>query len=161
VPDGASVVLVHDAARPLASVALFERVIAAVHDGADVAIPVVAVTDTIRHVDGGVVDRDDLRAVQTPQGFAAPTLRAVHVHEPDATDDAGLVEAAGGTVALVDGESTNLKLTDPLDLVVAEALLAAAGPAHLTRPDLTPSAPSAPPAGGVGSPEGELSARLP
>ena len=141
VPDQVDVVLVHDAARPLASVELFERVVAAVRDGADVAIPVVPVTDTIRHVAGGVVDREELRAVQTPQGFAAPMLRAVHADEPDATDDAGLVEAAGGTVTLVEGETTNLKLTDPHDLVVAEALLTAARPA--------------------GSPDGELSARLP
>ncbi len=141
VPDQVDVVLVHDAARPLAGVELFERVVAAVRDGADVAIPVVPVTDTIRHVAGGVVDREELRAVQTPQGFAAPMLRAVHADEPDATDDAGLVEAAGGTVTLVEGETTNLKLTDPHDLVVAEALLTAARPA--------------------GSPYGELSARLP
>ncbi len=146
VPDEADVVLVHDAARPLAGVELFERVVAAVRDGADVAIPVVPVTDTIRHVAGGVVDRDELRAVQTPQGFAAPMLRSVHVDEPDATDDAGLVEAAGGTVTLVEGETTNLKLTDPHDLVVAEALLTAAL--------LTAARPA-------GSPDGELSARLP
>ena len=152
VPAEADVVLVHDAARPLAGVDLFERVVAAVRDGADVAIPVVAVTDTIRHVDGGVVDRDELRAVQTPQGFAAPMLRAVHLDEPDATDDAGLVEAAGGTVTLVEGETTNLKLTDRHDLVVAEALLAA-------RP--APTAGSASPsAAGAGSPGDELSARL-
>ena len=158
VPEHAAVVLVHDAARPLASVALFDRVIAAVHDGADVAIPVVAVTDTIRHVDGGVVDRDHLRAVQTPQGFAAATLRAVHASEPDATDDAGLVEAAGGAVVLVDGESTNLKLTDPHDLIVAEALLDAAGldTAPLDAAPLDRSRPSA----GARSPEGELSTRL-
>ena len=158
VPDTAGVVLVHDAARPLAGVELFERVVAAVRAGADVAIPVVAVTDTIRHVDGGVVDRDELRAVQTPQGFAASMLRAVHVDEPDATDDAGLVEAAGGVVTLVEGETTNLKLTDPHDLVVAEALLAAAA-LLAARPDDGESDPS--PAGGAGSPDSELSARLP
>ncbi len=123
IPDDVGIVLVHDAARPLASHELFERVVDAVRAGADVAIPVVEVSDTIRHVDGGVVDRDELRAVQTPQGFAATALRAVHVDEPDATDDAGLVEAAGGSVVLVDGEATNLKLTQPHDLAVAAALL--------------------------------------
>ncbi len=110
----------------------------------------IPVTDTIRHVSGGVVDRDDLRAVQTPQGFAASVLRSVHAGEPDATDDAGLVEAAGGTVTLVEGNATNLKLTDAHDLVVAEALLVALGSAG---PAGSPGSP--------GSPDGPLSARLP
>lgn len=162
VPASAGVVLVHDAARPLASAELFDRVVAAALEGADVAIPVVAVSDTIRDVDGGVVDRDRLRAVQTPQGFAASMLRAVHDDEPEATDDAGLVEAAGGTVVLVEGETTNLKLTDPHDLVVAEALLAAAGgspvgPAGGSPVGLAGGSPVAP-AGG--SPGGVSSARL-
>src|SRR5690606_20284537 len=69
VPGDAEVVLVHDAARPLASTELFERVRDAVLGGAGAVVPVVPVVDTIRHVDGGVVDRDQLRAVQTPQGF--------------------------------------------------------------------------------------------
>ena len=125
VPDGAAVVLVHDAARPLATEALFERVVAAVRAGAAAAVPAVPVVDTIRRLDGGVVDRDLLRAVQTPQGFDAAVLRDVHRTEPDASDDAGLVEAAGGHVELVEGERENLKLTDPIDAVVAEALLAA------------------------------------
>lgn len=122
VPLDAAVVLVHDAARPLASSDLFERVIGAVHAGAEVAVPVVALADTIRDVDGGVVDRDRLRAVQTPQGFAAPALRAAHAAEPEGTDDAGLVEAAGARVVMVEGERTNLKITDPHDLVVATSL---------------------------------------
>lgn len=126
VPAEAGVVLVHDAARPLASVELFRRVIDAVRGGAVAAVPAVAVVDTIRHVDGGVVDRDDLRAVQTPQGFDAATLRRVHSNSPEASDDAGLVEALGGTVELVAGERRNLKLTEPDDRVVAEAWLAAA-----------------------------------
>ena len=158
VPEEAAVVLVHDAARPLADRALFERVVDAVRGGADVAIPVVAVSDTIRHVDGGVVDRDDLRAVQTPQGFAARALRSVHVGEPDATDDAGLVEAAGGSVALVDGQPSNLKLTDPHDLVVAEALLAA-GPAAGAPTAGAPTA-GAPTGPAGGSPDDEMSTRL-
>ena len=63
--------------------------------------------------------------MQTPQGFDAATLRRVHAAEPDASDDAGLVEAAGGTVVLVEGDRQNLKLTDPGDRVVAEAVLSA------------------------------------
>lgn len=122
VPDDADVVLVHDAARPLASPALFRRVIEALSD-ADAVVPAVAVTDTIRTVDGETVDRDRLRAVQTPQGFRTSVLRDAHAEEPDATDDAGLVDAAGGSVVMVEGETTNLKVTTRGDLIVAGALL--------------------------------------
>lgn len=123
-PSEARVVLVHDAARPLAGEQLFRRVVDAVRAGAAAVVPVVDVIDTVRSVDGGVVDRTRLRAVQTPQGFDAATLRRAHAAGGDATDDAGLVEAIGAQVTLVDGERTNLKLTEPADLVVAEALLA-------------------------------------
>lgn len=127
----AEVVLVHDAARPLASDALFGRVIEAVRSGADAVVPVVAVVDTIRSVDGGTVDRDRLRAVQTPQGFRAEVLRAAHRVGAAATDDATLVEDIGGEVVLVDGERSNLKITEPSDLDVAAALLA--GHARMCR----------------------------
>jgi 2-C-methyl-D-erythritol 4-phosphate cytidylyltransferase len=123
VPDEATVVLVHDGARPLASVELYRRVIDAVAGGADVVVPVVAVVDTIRSVDGGVVDRDQLRAVQTPQGFRAAVVRAAHAEAAEATDDAALAEALGATVTLVEGETTNLKITRPVDLVVARSYL--------------------------------------
>jgi 2-C-methyl-D-erythritol 4-phosphate cytidylyltransferase len=123
VPGGAAVVVVHDGARPLAGAPLFAAAVAAVRAGADAAIPVVAVTDTLRHRDGGPVPRDELVAVQTPQAFRATTLRAVHAGAPEATDDASLVEAAGGKVVLVDGSPANVKITHPVDLVVAEALL--------------------------------------
>ncbi|MFN7150688.1 MAG: 2-C-methyl-D-erythritol 4-phosphate cytidylyltransferase [Microthrixaceae bacterium] len=123
VPDDARVVLVHDAARPLASPELFQRVVDAVRGGADAVVPVVPVADTIREVHGGVVDRDRLRAVQTPQGFDAATLRAAHAGDPEGTDDAGLVESMGTGVVLVEGEPTNLKITGPADLAIA-ALLA-------------------------------------
>ncbi len=125
VPDDATVVLVHDAARPLATRQLFDRVIGAVRAGAVAVVPAVAVVDTVRRVGGGVVDRDELRAVQTPQGFDAATLRSAHAVEPDASDDAGLVEARGGAVVLVEGDRENLKLTDPVDRIVAESLLSA------------------------------------
>ncbi len=92
-------------------------------DGADAAVPGVPVTDTLRRRGGGLVDRDELVAVQTPQAFAADRLRAVHVTEPEATDDASLVEAAGGRVVVVDGEPDNRKITEPADLAVAAALL--------------------------------------
>jgi len=122
VPESAAVVVVHDGARPLANVGLFEDVIAAVRGGADAAIPTTPVTDTIRHVNTGVVDRSELVAVQTPQAFKADALRAAHAGNDDATDDAGLVEANGGTVVLVAGAEANLKITNPEDLAIAEAL---------------------------------------
>jgi len=124
VPTDAAVVLVHDAARPLASAELFERVIAAVKTGADAVVPTVPVIDTLRTVDGDAVDRDQLVAVQTPQGFRTSVLRAAHEGDPTATDDATLVVAIGGNVVTVPGERWNIKVTDPRDDLVAEALLA-------------------------------------
>lgn len=123
VPDDATVVLVHDGARPLADHALFRSVVDAVLAGADAAVPVVGVVDTICDPHGAAVDRDGLRAVQTPQGFAADALRRVHATRPDATDDASLVAAAGGRLRLVQGERWNLKITEPEDLLVAAAVL--------------------------------------
>lgn len=127
VPEEADVIIVHDAARPLASGSLFAAVTAAVAGGADGAVPAVAVTDTIRHTEAGSLDRSRLRAVQTPQAFRADALRRAHRGAPEATDDATLVESAGGTVQLVSGEPENLKITTPGDLHAAEALLAARG----------------------------------
>jgi 2-C-methyl-D-erythritol 4-phosphate cytidylyltransferase len=123
VPEEADVVVVHDGARPLAGPDLFAAVVAAVRAGADAAVPGVAPADTLRWRTGGVADRDGLVAVQTPQAFRAAALRAAHVGEPEATDDASLVEAAGGKVVVVDGSPDNLKITNPSDLTVAEALL--------------------------------------
>ena len=127
VPGEADVVVVHDAARPLAPVSLFEAVVAAVRSGVDAAIPGVAVASTVKRVAGRrvveTVDRRNLVEVQTPQAFAAAALRQAHADDPEATDDAALVEAAGGTVTVVEGDPRNLKLTYPHDLTVARALL--------------------------------------
>jgi 2-C-methyl-D-erythritol 4-phosphate cytidylyltransferase len=128
VPGEADVILVHDAARPLAPIALFEAVVAAVRDGgADCCVPGVAVSSTVKRVVGEqvveTVDRADLVEVQTPQGFSAAALRSAHADEPDATDDAALIEATGGRVVVVAGDPANLKLTHPHDLAVARALL--------------------------------------
>jgi len=123
VPDAAEIVLVHDAARPLASLGLYDAVVAAVRGGADAALPGAPIHDTVRHRDGGVLDRDALVAVQTPQGFRAAALRAAHAPGGEATDDVALVEAAGGRVVVVPGDERNLKITHPSDLVVARALL--------------------------------------
>jgi 2-C-methyl-D-erythritol 4-phosphate cytidylyltransferase len=125
VPADADVVCVHDAARPFASEALYRAVVAAIRDGADGAVPGVPVTDTVKVVGdevGGVrpvestLDRDRLVAVQTPQAFRAEVLRAAHAAADDATDDAALVERAGGRVVVVPGEVRNRKITHPDDL---------------------------------------------
>ncbi len=129
VPADATIVCVHDAARPLASIELYQRAIAAVRAGADAAVPSIAVADTIKVVADGVVvstpDRATLVAVQTPQAFRAGVLRAAHETGRDATDDAALVEQLGGVVVVVDGEATNRKITVPDDLAWARSQLAA------------------------------------
>jgi 2-C-methyl-D-erythritol 4-phosphate cytidylyltransferase len=121
VPDTATIICVHDAARPFATVDLYARVIDAVRAGSDAAIPAVAVADTIKVIDAdGVVvstpDRSTLVAVQTPQAFRAGVLRRAHDAHAIATDDAALVEAAGGRVVTVDGDVDNRKITHPDDL---------------------------------------------
>lgn len=129
VPDDIGIVLVHDAARCLAPADLFERVAAAVRDGADAVIPAQPVVDTIKEVDTdgvvlGTVDRSVLRAVQTPQGFRASVLRAAHAAAADLhTDDAGAVEKLGRPVICVPGSDFALKVTRPLDLALAAHLL--------------------------------------
>jgi len=129
VPDGYEIVLVHDAARALAPTALVEAVAAAVRGGADAVIPVLPVIDTIKEVAAGTVvgtvDRSVLRAVQTPQGFRRAVLAAAHAAAADEhTDDAGLVEKLGVAVGTVPGHEAAFKITRPVDLVFAEALLA-------------------------------------
>ena len=128
-PGGTRWVLVHDAARPLVPSALVQRVIRRLEVGdVDGVIPVVPVSDTLKRIDGesviATVDRSPLVAVQTPQGFRVEALVAAHdADEEDASDDALLVERAGGTVVVVDGDPINLKITYPSDLSVAESLL--------------------------------------
>ncbi len=126
VPEAADVVLVHDAARPLAPPEVFDAVLDAVAAGADGAVPGVPVTDTVKRVapDGTVLetlDRGALVAVQTPQAFRAAALRAGHAAAGEASDDAALVEAAGGRVVVVPGAAAAAKLTEPGDLPTLEA----------------------------------------
>ena len=127
VPDDTDVIVVHDAARPLASRRLFDLVVQAVTDGADGAVPALAVTDTVKRVEGNrvveTVSRDGLVVVQTPQAFRADRLRTAHRSGRVDTDDAALVEAGGGVVVVVDGEARNLKLTVADDLDLVQALL--------------------------------------
>jgi 2-C-methyl-D-erythritol 4-phosphate cytidylyltransferase len=120
-------VVVHDAARPLATAALFAAVIDAVRAGADGAIPVLPVADTVKRVEGDIVvatvPRADLVVVQTPQAFRAPALRSAHASSGAGTDDAALVEAAGGKVVAVPGDPRNVKLTVAFDLELVRAML--------------------------------------
>lgn len=122
VPDDVNIVLVHDAARPVPCPEVWTAVVAAIAEGADAAVPGVPVVDTLRERDGGTVDRDRFVAVQTPQGFRAAALRAAHAGDPEGTDDASLVEAAGGRVVVVEGDPRNIKVTTPVDLALAELL---------------------------------------
>lgn len=130
--DDVDLIVVHDAARPLVGDDVFTRVMAAVREGADAAVPAVPIADTVKRVRGervvGTVDRSDLVAVQTPQAFRAAALRSAHADAADATDDAGLVERAGGRVVVVPGVATNVKITTPSDLVVAGHLVAEVAP---------------------------------
>ena len=144
----AQVVLVHDAARALTPPAVIQRVVAAVRAGHGAVVPALPVTDTVKEVspcgargsdqagDGvehvvATPDRTRLRAVQTPQGFATETLLSAHRLGADragdealaASDDVGLVEAAGGSVVVVPGDPMSLKVTTPLDLALAEVLV--------------------------------------
>ena len=127
-PDDVDIGCVHDAARPLASDALFAAVIDAVCSGADAAIPGVPVSDTIKIVADGVVvetpDRSTLVAVQTPQAFRHSVLVDAHARAGVATDDAALVESAGGRVVVIDGEANNRKITMPEDLEWARRIVA-------------------------------------
>ncbi len=120
VADDAEIVVIHDAARPLAGLELFELVVAAVRAGADGAVPGLEITDTVKRVDGSVVvetlARSGLVAVQTPQAFGAAVLRWAHGADLDATDDAALVERVGGRVVVVPGDPSNVKITRREDL---------------------------------------------
>ncbi|MFD9790310.1 2-C-methyl-D-erythritol 4-phosphate cytidylyltransferase [Streptomyces sp. NPDC059070] len=136
-PPGIDVVLVHDAARPLVPVDTVDAVIEAVRDGAPAVVPALPLADTVKEVEPHTAgpaapepvlatpDRSRLRAVQTPQGFDHATL--VRAHESvtgDVTDDASMVERLGLPVVVVPGHEEAFKVTRPLDLVLAEAVLA-------------------------------------
>ena len=129
-PDDVDVVLVHDAARPFVPSELVSAVVHEVRSGHDAVIPALAVTDTIKTIDGsgfvkGTPDRSSLRAVQTPQGFSRQVLQAAHAASDDdaTTDDAGLVELHGIAVRVIPGHEEAFKVTRPIDLLLAEALL--------------------------------------
>ncbi|MFD7072109.1 2-C-methyl-D-erythritol 4-phosphate cytidylyltransferase [Streptomyces sp. NPDC059913] len=137
-PEDVSVVLVHDAARPLVPVDTVDAVVEAVRGGAPAVVPALPLADTVKEVEPGAPGEPEpvlgtpvrarLRAVQTPQGFDRDTL--VRAHETvalsgeGATDDAGMVERTGAPVVVVPGHEEAFKVTRPLDLVLAEAVLA-------------------------------------
>jgi 2-C-methyl-D-erythritol 4-phosphate cytidylyltransferase len=128
----ATIAVVHDAARPLITRDLVDRCVAEVRAGWDGAVAAAPMTDTVKEAgdDGGVVrtlDRSRLWRIQTPQVFAADVLRRALDADAAvlaaATDDSSLVEAAGGRVRLVEAPPENIKVTRPVDLALAEALL--------------------------------------
>ncbi|HEY5832464.1 2-C-methyl-D-erythritol 4-phosphate cytidylyltransferase [Streptomyces sp.] len=130
-PDDVDVVLVHDAARPLVPVETVDGVVDAVRDGAPAVVPAVPLADTVKSVDPdtgvvtGTPSRALLRAVQTPQGFDRATLAKAHATVTHGvTDDASMVEHLGVPVMVVPGHEEAFKVTRPLDLILAEAVLA-------------------------------------
>ena len=130
VPEDTAAILVHDAARPLVSDDVIERVLAPLGERCDGAVPGLPVADTLKRTRDAVVletiDRAGLVAVQTPQAFVADVLRRALAGElRDATDCAGLVEAAGGRVCVVEGDPRLVKVTTAADLAFVENLLEA------------------------------------
>jgi 2-C-methyl-D-erythritol 4-phosphate cytidylyltransferase len=127
VPPEAEIIVVHDAAHPLASRALFEAVVGALTEGIDCALPCLPLIEPIKRVhDGRVVAtlaRDGWMVVQTPHAFRARVLRAAHRGAPEAVEDTVLVEELGGTIAAVPGEPTNLHVTTPAELELAARLV--------------------------------------
>lgn len=133
VPGTPEFILVHDAARALTPPPLITRVVAALRAGHPAVVPALPLHDTIKAVDAngvvlGTPERAGLRAVQTPQGFATDLLlrayqRAADTADATATDDASLVEQIGGQVGVVDGDPLAFKITTPLDLLLAEAIV--------------------------------------
>jgi 2-C-methyl-D-erythritol 4-phosphate cytidylyltransferase len=128
VPEEALVVLVHDAARPLVSDEIVERVLGPLSEGYDGVVPALPVPDTLKRVAGGRVEetvaREGLVGAQTPQAFLAPVLRRAFEGDlSGATDCASLVERSGGSVAVVEGDPRLLKVTTAGDLALVEALL--------------------------------------
>jgi 2-C-methyl-D-erythritol 4-phosphate cytidylyltransferase len=135
VPSTVDVVVCHDAARPFVSPGLFRRVVQALAAGPralDGVVPAMVPSDTVKRVVGDLVSetipRVELRLAQTPQAFVASALRAAHERAAEArfeaTDDAMVLEWAGGRVGVIDGEAGNLKVTTPEDLAAAERVLA-------------------------------------
>jgi 2-C-methyl-D-erythritol 4-phosphate cytidylyltransferase len=129
VGEDAAVILVHDAARPLVSDEVVERLLAALNEGWDGAVPGMALVDTVKRVEGEAVvetlPRSSLVGVQTPQAFVASVLREAVASGVEATDCASLVESRGGRVKVVAGDPRLLKVTTLEDLALVESWLSA------------------------------------
>jgi 2-C-methyl-D-erythritol 4-phosphate cytidylyltransferase len=127
VPEDAAVALIHDAARPVLAEEVLERLLTALPEGWDGAVPAVPIPDTVKRVDGDQVvetlDRDSVVGAQTPQAFVWPTLRAAATLDMEATDCASLVEANGGRVKVVAGDRRLIKVTEQADLDLVAAWL--------------------------------------
>ncbi len=132
-PLDVDVVLVHDAARPLVPVELVSAVVASVRAGNPAVVPGLAVTDTIKEINNqgdvvATIDRNSLRAIQTPQGFNRELLQRAHAQLDESqgifTDDAGLIEAMGVRVKVIEGHVEAMKITRPFDLAIAETIIA-------------------------------------
>ncbi|MCU1428508.1 MAG: hypothetical protein JWL83_2508 [Actinomycetia bacterium] len=138
VPDWVEVIVVHDAAHPLASRALFNAVIDAVHQGADAAVPVLPATETVVAVRRGALSSVNAEAplalAQMPHAFKAEVLRAAHREVPESRDDASLLLAIGARVVAVAGETTNVHVTTQAELALAERVLALPGGARFCNP---------------------------
>lgn len=125
----ADIITVHDGARPLAGSEIMQRVVDAVRAGASGVVPAIPVTDSLRRLsaDGATeaVDRAAFRAVQTPQAFSGRLLREAYAlpYRPEFTDDASVAEAAGASIAVVDGSPENIKITHPADIILAETYM--------------------------------------
>lgn len=127
IPPTAKIITVHDGARPIVDAKMVERLIKAL-DNSPGAIPVVSVTDSLRQVTGNdsvPVDRSQYKAVQTPQAFHADKLKEAYLlsFSPTFTDDASVMAAKGHDVALVEGDTYNIKITHPLDIEIAQIYL--------------------------------------
>jgi 2-C-methyl-D-erythritol 4-phosphate cytidylyltransferase len=131
VPEDAAVTLVHDAARPVLPEEVIERLMTALNEGWDGAVPGLPVPDTVKRVDGDriveTIDRKGLVSAQTPQVFVSPVLREAAASADDATDCASLVEARGGRIKIVAGDRRLIKITEPADLETVELWLTRVG----------------------------------
>jgi 2-C-methyl-D-erythritol 4-phosphate cytidylyltransferase len=127
VSEDAVVVLVHDAARPIVPEEVIERLLTALNEGWDGAIPVLPLPDTVKRVDGDqvveTVDREGLAMVQTPQAFVATALRGAVASGGEAGDCSALVEARGGRIKAVPGDPRLVKVTEPADLELVASWL--------------------------------------
>lgn len=123
VPQNCDILIVHDGVRPLASEKLFKSVVEKIQEGSEAVVPVVPIADSLRSISGEQIDRSEVVAIQTPQAFKATLLLKAHSTSESASDDASLVELAGGTIDFVDGDVRNLKITVSSDLQIAENFL--------------------------------------